>query len=89
MKFYRSEKMYYLLIYRGFRTSGALKNVAGDHIYHLAKYGLMGIDPDHVYAIFRILSRTLFFKHFLPGSFKKTLFGDCYVICTHEYVLYI
>ena len=49
MKFYRSENVYCLLILRGFKTSGTFKNVAGDHIYHLAKYGLMGSDPDRFY----------------------------------------
>ena len=46
MKCYRSENAYFLFIWRGFKTSGTFKNVVGDHIYHLAKYGLMGSDPD-------------------------------------------
>ena len=44
-----TENVQFLFILRGFRTSGTFKNVAGDHIYHLAKYGLMGSDPDRFY----------------------------------------
>ena len=49
MKFYRSEHVCFLVIERGFRISGTFKNAVGDHIYHLAKYGLMGSDPDRFY----------------------------------------